>query len=107
MITIELTLSRNSADKRPHYGKIALSVIARRFFDPAGQRPSGTMRQPALFASAGDVLPVDAPSDFIARIRDELTATLAQVRAAVALAWKDLTAATLAELRFKSIDGWA
>jgi hypothetical protein len=63
--------------------------------------------QPDLFASLGDVSPAEAPpSDFIARIRDELTGTLARVRAAVALPWKDLTAATLAELRFNSIAGW-
>ena len=31
---------------------------------------------------------------------------MAQVRAAAALPWKDLTAATLAELRFDSIAGW-
>lgn len=46
------------------------------------------------------------PSDFVARIRDELTGTLARVRDAAALPWKDLTAATLAELRFDSIAGW-
>jgi hypothetical protein len=64
-------------------------------------------RQPDLFANAGDILPAEAPpSDFIARIRDELTGTLARVREAVALPWKDLTAATLAELRFNSIAGW-
>ena len=46
------------------------------------------------------------PADFIARVRGELTGTLAQVREATALPWKDLTAATLAELRFNSIAGW-
>jgi len=46
------------------------------------------------------------PADFIARIRCELTGTLARVREAGALPWKDLTAATLAELRFDSIAGW-
>lgn len=45
------------------------------------------------------------PTDFVARIRDELNGTLARVRAA-ALPWKDLTQATLAELRFDSIAGW-
>ena len=45
-------------------------------------------------------------ADFIARIRDELTGTLTQVREAAALPWKDLTAATLAELQFNSIAGW-
>ena len=68
---------------------------------------SRSSRQPDLFADAGDVSPAEAPpSDFIARIRDELTGTLARVRAAVTLPWKDLTAATLAELRFNSIAGW-
>ncbi|MGH9807706.1 MAG: hypothetical protein ACRD9W_10685 [Terriglobia bacterium] len=46
------------------------------------------------------------PADFVARIRDELILALARVRAAPALPWKDLTAATLAELRFDSIAGW-
>ena len=46
------------------------------------------------------------PADFIARIRSELTETLARVREAAALPWKELTAATLAELRFNSIAGW-
>jgi hypothetical protein len=46
------------------------------------------------------------PVDFVARIRDELIGTLAQVRVAAELPWKDLTAATLAELRFDSIAGW-
>lgn len=63
--------------------------------------------QPDLFASLGGVSSAEAPpSDFIAQIRGELTDTLARVRAAVALPWKDLTAATLAELRFNSIAGW-
>jgi hypothetical protein len=62
--------------------------------------------QPDLFAN-GDILPAEAlSSDFIERIRDELTGTLAHVRDAAALPWKDLTAATLAELRFNSIAGW-
>lgn len=46
------------------------------------------------------------PADFIARIRDELQATLCTVRAAETLPWPDLTRATLAELRFHSIAGW-
>jgi hypothetical protein len=46
------------------------------------------------------------PADFVARIRDELTDTLARVREAAALPWRDLTTATLAELRFNSIAGW-
>jgi hypothetical protein len=63
--------------------------------------------QPDLFANIGDIPPAEAlPSDFIERIRHELTGTLAQVRDAAALPWKDLTAATLAELRFNSIAGW-
>ena len=63
--------------------------------------------QPDLFANAGDIQPAEAPpSEFLARIRDELTGTLARVREAAALPWKDLTAATLAELRFNSIAGW-
>jgi hypothetical protein len=63
--------------------------------------------QPDLFANAGDIRPGEAPPlEFIARIRDELTGTLAWVRGAAALPWKDLTAATLAELRFNSIAGW-
>ena len=63
--------------------------------------------QPDLFAEVGDTSAVEAlPSDFIERIRGELTTTLARVREAVALPWKDLTTATLAELRFNSIAGW-
>ncbi len=46
------------------------------------------------------------PPDFVARIRDELNSTLARVSGAEVLPWKDLTAATLAELRFDSIAGW-
>jgi hypothetical protein len=46
------------------------------------------------------------PPDFIARIRDELQATLVRVQQATALPWADLTQATLAELRFKSISAW-
>ena len=64
-------------------------------------------RQLDLFGDAVKNPPVEAPSaDFVGRIRDELTGTLAQVRTAAALPWKDLTAATLAELRFDSIAGW-
>ena len=67
-------------------------------------RPS---RQPDLFTAAGQAhLQEPPPADFIARIRDELIDTLARVREAAALPWKDLTAATLAELRFNSIAGW-
>jgi hypothetical protein len=46
------------------------------------------------------------PADFVVRIRNELSGTLARVREAAALPWKDLTQATLAELRFDSIAGW-
>jgi hypothetical protein len=63
-------------------------------------------RQPDLFAAAQTLLQEPPPPDFIARIRGELADTLARVREAVALPWKDLTAATLAELRFNSIAGW-
>jgi hypothetical protein len=64
-------------------------------------------RQPDLFAAPGQVLLQEPPpADFVARIRSELTDTLARVREASALPWKDLTAATLAELRFNSISGW-
>ena len=64
-------------------------------------------RQPDLFAAAGEMLFQEPPpADFIARIRGELNDTLARVREAAALPWKDLTAATLAELRFNSIAGW-
>jgi hypothetical protein len=65
-------------------------------------------RQPDLFAAAGQALLQEGPppADFIARIRGELTDTVARVRQAAALPWKDLTAATLAELRFNSIAGW-
>ena len=46
------------------------------------------------------------PPEFVERIRRELTATLALVTGSVELPWRDLTAATLAELRFKSIADW-
>jgi hypothetical protein len=46
------------------------------------------------------------PADFIERIRRELNDTLAMARDAAALPWRDLTAATLAELRFHSVAGW-
>jgi hypothetical protein len=64
-------------------------------------------RQPDLFAVAGEALFQEPPpADFIARIRDELADTLARVREAEVMPWRDLTAATLAELRFNSIAGW-
>jgi hypothetical protein len=63
--------------------------------------------QPDLFAEVGDTSAAEAPpSEFIERIRGELATTLARVREAAVLPWKDLTAATLAELRFNSIAGW-
>ena len=46
------------------------------------------------------------PPDFIARIRRELESTLARARDAARMPWRDLTAATLAEMRFKSIANW-
>jgi hypothetical protein len=64
-------------------------------------------RQSDLFAAVGQAhLQEPPPADFITRIRGELTDTLARVREAATLPWKDLTAATLAELRFNSIAGW-
>ena len=69
--------------------------------------------QPDLFGEAQpsleELLPAGfdrPPPDFVARIRDELEATLGTVRRAAALPWPDLTRATLAELRFNSIAGW-
>lgn len=47
-----------------------------------------------------------ASPEFVERIRSELTATLAMVRAADRLPWPDLTRTTLAELRFRSIVRW-
>lgn len=44
-----------------------------------------------------------ASAAFIERIRAELAETLERVRAAERLPWPDLTKATLAELRFKSL----
>jgi hypothetical protein len=64
------------------------------------------LRQPDLFEDAVKFPPEPPPADFVARIRNELTFTLARVRNAAALPWRDLTAATLAELRFDSIAGW-
>lgn len=63
-------------------------------------------RQADLFADAVKFPHAEPTADFVSRIRDELTGTLARVRGATALPWKDLTAATLAELRFDSIAGW-
>jgi hypothetical protein len=46
------------------------------------------------------------PVEFVERIRNELIGTLARARAAETMPWRDLTATTLAELRFHSIAGW-
>jgi hypothetical protein len=69
--------------------------------------------QPDLFAeqetapeALASMAPDQVPPDFVARIRDELEATLLLVRQAQALPWPDLTRATLAELRFNSIARW-
>jgi hypothetical protein len=63
-------------------------------------------RQGDLFGAAAQAGFEPPPSEFVARIRDELLSTLARVQDANALPWRDLTAATLAELRFNSIAGW-
>lgn len=71
-------------------------------------------RQPDLFGPVRSprdsgyaaLLQEPPPADFIERIRNELTDTLATARAAPRMPWKDWTAATLTELRFKSIAGW-
>ena len=63
--------------------------------------------QPDLFShDAQPDLFVDAAPDFVARIRDELRATLERVQGADALPWADLTRTTLAERRFHSIAGY-
>jgi hypothetical protein len=71
------------------------------------------MTQPDLFADQKPAREVRAPhaleqlpAEFVARIRNELEATLSIVRQAESLPWPDLTRATLAELRFHSIAGW-
>src|SRR5947209_1535742 len=77
---------------------------------PSSQSP----RQPDLFEAAhptskrgyAALLQEPPPADFIERIRNELLGTLAMAREAARLPWKDLTAATLAELRFNSITNW-
>ena len=52
-------------------------------------------RQLELFEDTVKFAPAEPmPAEFGARIRDELIRTLAQVREAAALPWKDLTAAT-------------
>ncbi len=47
-----------------------------------------------------------APADFMDQVRRELAGTMGLVRGAETLPWKDLTAMTLAELRFRSMAGW-
>src|SRR5256885_985439 len=47
-----------------------------------------------------------APPDFMDEVRRELADTLTLVGGAETLPWKDLTAMTLAELRFRSMAGW-
>ncbi|HTN11291.1 MAG TPA: hypothetical protein VL154_10000 [Acetobacteraceae bacterium] len=59
-------------------------------------------RQPA---NGGLSEPPDAA--FVDGIRQELMATLAKVQAATdGLPWRDLTAAYLAEMRFRSVSRW-
>lgn len=62
--------------------------------------------QPAAGGNYAALLREPPPADFIDRIRNELTGTLARVREAGRLPWSDPTAATLAELRFNSITNW-
>jgi hypothetical protein len=73
-------------------------------------RTDRSSRQPDLFTRGADPLGAQhaapLPEDFVARIRDELVCTLSRVKEAAVLPWSDLTAATLAELRFNSIAGW-
>jgi hypothetical protein len=71
------------------------------------------MTQPDLFAEQeigrverAPLALEQPPAEFVARIRDELEATLGTVRQAESLPWTDLTRATLAELRFHSIARW-
>ena len=61
--------------------------------------------RPGHGQSAFDLLEPPEP-DFVDEIRTELVATLALARQAATLPWRDLTRATLAELRFNSIAGW-
>lgn len=62
--------------------------------------------QPASARGYATLLQEPPPADFIERIRNELIGTLAMARQAARLPWKDLTTATLAELRFNSITNW-
>ena len=69
-------------------------------------RPQSS-RQPDLFGNANTaVMTEPMPAAFVERIRGELVGTLARARAAEIMPWHDLTAATLAELRFHSIASW-
>jgi hypothetical protein len=63
--------------------------------------------QPDLFAAAdGAPERLEVPPDFIARIREELEATLAMSKAAERLPWSDFTKSALAEMRFDSLCNW-
>ena len=69
-------------------------------------------RQAGLFASATDLfdpastLVEPPPPDLVACTRAELQATLIRAEVAESLPWVDLTAAILAELRFRGILHW-
>jgi len=59
-----------------------------------------------LFDAAPDAeLTEPVPEEFIQKIRTELLATLASVKAAETPPWRDLTATTLGEMRFHSLAG--
>jgi hypothetical protein len=68
----------------------------------------GAAQSDLFAAEAGDVSTggEPPPESFVARIRDELTATLARVTAADTLPWADGTKALLAEMRFHSVAKW-
>jgi hypothetical protein len=70
------------------------------------QRDLFEVAQPARGRGYAALLQEPPPADFIERIRNELVGTLARAREAARMPWKDLTAATLAELRFNSITNW-
>ncbi len=70
-------------------------------------RPRRSSRQLDLFEKDGRLLDMEPPPpDFVQKIRDELHSTLAMARAAQTMPWRDLTQATLAEMRFHSSAGW-
>ncbi len=83
---------------------------SRKYLSPLGSlgqtRRMTRFAQSELFAAGPAAIEEQPPADFIQGIRDELAATLARVRDADRLPWRDLTAATLAELRFESISHW-